>query len=606
MKHVSVLLLGIVVMASMGISAQNLSTFIPVTDNKYDLLLPMKATGSMQFQVKVKNNDTVAYTVSIDKPGMLPFNTWVNIPVNSQSAAPGDTVTFLLTLTVPSGTEEGHYLLVINLLATRNGNTQSVTGKTITIIVDNSQPSMVSNDIDYTTSKTVRVLVDGIDEISSFYTGFNPTSGYYGIRYFTIVLKKPDNTVQESKTLDMTKDVRAHEFLNLNPNTQYTCTITATDLAGNANTSNPEIAKTKPGAPTNFVASSISYCAIRLTWDAMPGATGYIVWYDQSPVVTTADTTNSFTGLNPNTSYNFKVRAVNNDGLGDISSINISTLAVSAPIFSSTLNICGESQTIQVSPIVDATSYTWTVQYPLTVNGGQSTTTSGNSVVVNTNGKLGASSISVYANTSCGITSNPSTGQLFIGVPEVVSNYPLAYFDGSTYNDVCNLQQITTDMTINGASSVYWSKTTSSPSNISWWQPGNNVSFYFYNIGQTAVFNIYASNNCGVKSYDFGFRSIDCGGGGGCDIEYTLSPNPASNKVKIVPNIPPPCDEILAVSNIEGFVSIYDQSGTLKKKVKNNQNAEVEVDISALKNGIYIIEINNNNKSIKKTLIVKH
>lgn len=73
-----------------------------------------------------------------------------------------------------------------------------------------------------------------------------------------------------------------------------------------------------------------------------------------------------------------------------------------------------------------------------------------------------------------------------------------------------------------------------------------------------------------------------------------------------MPNIPPPCDEILAVSNIEGFVSIYDQSGTLKKKVKNNQNSEVEVDISALKNGIYIIEINNNNKSIKKTLIVKH
>jgi len=338
----------------------------------------------------------------------------------------------------------------------------------------------------------------------------------------------------------------------------------------------------------------------------MPGATSYLIWYDQSPHVTTTITTASFTGLNPNTSYNFKVRSVNNDGLGDISSINISTLAVSAPIFSSTLNICGESQTIQVSPIVDATSYTWTVQYPLTVNGGQSTTTSGNSVVVNTNGKLGASSISVYANTLCGITSNPSTGQLFIGVPEVVSNYPLAYFDGSTYNDVCNLQQITTNMTINGASSVYWSKTTSSPSNISWWQPGNNVSFYFYNIGQTAVFNIYASNNCGVKSYDFGFRSIDCGGGGGCDIEYTLSPNPASNKVKIVPNIPPPCDEILAVSNIEGFVSIYDQSGTLKKKVKNNQNSEVEVDISALKNGIYIIEINNNNKSIKKTLIVKH
>ena len=54
-------------MANMGISAQNLTTIIPVTDNKHDLLLPMKATASMQFLVRVKNNDTVSYTVSINK-----------------------------------------------------------------------------------------------------------------------------------------------------------------------------------------------------------------------------------------------------------------------------------------------------------------------------------------------------------------------------------------------------------------------------------------------------------------------------------------------------------------------------------------------------------
>jgi len=265
MKHVFVLLVGILFMANIGIFAQNLSTFIPETDNKYGLLLPMKATASMQFLVRVKNNDTVSYTVSINKSVMFPLENWVNIQGNSQSAAPGDTVSFLLTLTVPPDTDERNFLLPIGLLATRDGNTQSVSGKVITIIVDNSQPSMVSNDIDYTTSKTIRVLVDGSDDISSFYTGFNPTSGYNGIRYFTIVLKKPDSTVQESKTLDMKKDARAHEFLNLSPNTQYTCTVTATDLAGNAITSDPEIARTKPGAPTNFVASSISYCGITLT-----------------------------------------------------------------------------------------------------------------------------------------------------------------------------------------------------------------------------------------------------------------------------------------------------------------------------------------------------
>lgn len=589
---------------------QNLTTTVTGAKVTGNLIYPLKATGSLQFTVKVKNNETApngnTYSVSIDKPGMFPFDSWVAIDYNSQSIAPQETKSYLLTLTIPPDQADNDYLLPINLTANLSGVQHPVSGKLMTIIVDNSQPDFSVINLDYSTSNTIRVTFDGYDARSSFYTTVSPAAGYNGIKNFTLTLKNESGTTIANPTLNATLFPRAYLFTTIEPFTTYNASATAIDLAGNTRISSPINIKTKPGAPTNFVASSISYCAITLTWDAMPGATSYLIWYDQSPHVTTTITTASFTGLNPNTSYNFKVRSVNNDGLGDISSINISTLAVSAPIFSSTLNICSESQTIQVSPIVDATSYTWTVQYPLTVNGGQSTTTSGNSVVVNTNGKLGASSISVYANTSCGITSNPSTGQLFIGVPEVVSNYPLAYFDGSTYNDVCNLQQITTNMTINGASSVYWSKTTSSPSNISWWQPGNNVSFYFYNIGQTAVFNIYASNNCGVKSYDFGFRSIDCGGGGGCDIEYTLSPNPASNKVKIVPNIPPPCDEILAVSNIEGFVSIYDQSGTLKKKVKNNQNSEVEVDISALKNGIYIIEINNNNKSIKKTLIVKH
>ena len=99
-------------MANMGISAQNLTTIIPVTDNKHDLLLPMKATASMQFLVRVKNNDTVSYTVSINKSIMFPLDNWVNIPGNSQSAVPGDTISFLLTLTVPSGTNEGLYSLV--------------------------------------------------------------------------------------------------------------------------------------------------------------------------------------------------------------------------------------------------------------------------------------------------------------------------------------------------------------------------------------------------------------------------------------------------------------------------------------------------------------
>ena len=70
-------------------------------------------------------------------------------------------------------------------------------------------------------------------------------------------------------------------------------------------------------------------------------------------------------------------------------------------------------------------------------------------------------------------------------------------------------------MPVTGASSVTWSRIAASPSNTNWSQVGNNLNFYFWAVGQTAVFRIVAANSCGSASYDFGFRSISCGGGGG-------------------------------------------------------------------------------------------
>lgn len=475
----------------------------------------------------------------------------------------------------------------------------------MTVLVDNSPPDLATLSLDYTSSNTIRVMYDGWDARSSFYTSASAASGYNGIKNFTLTLKNQAGTTVANPTLDATVYPRVHVFSSLSPNTNYSITVTAIDLVGNSRSSNPETAKTKPGAPTNFIASTTSYCSVTLTWDAMPGAISYNVSYNSNSPVSTVAPTYTFTGLSPNTLYNFKVTAMGNDGLGDTSNKNISTQAISSPTFQTSLNICGSSQTVQVSPINSASSYNWTVSSPLTINGAQTCSTTSNSATIQTNGFLGTSTISVTANTSCGTSSNTATGVIFAGHPIVVSSAPLAYFDGYTYNNVCNLQQTTTNMIVEGASNIYWSKLTSFPSNISWWQPGNNVSFYFYDINQTAVFNVTASNGCGTTSYDFGFKSINCGGGGGCDIEYIITPNPASNKVKIVPNIPPPCESMTSMST-NGFVSVYDQSGTLKKKVKYNQISEIEVDISNLRNGVYFLEIYSASKITKKTFIVKH
>jgi hypothetical protein len=575
-----------------------------------DLIYPLKATGSLQFTVTVKNDETLpngnTYSVSIDKPGMLPLDSWIAIDVNSQSIAPQETKNYVLTLTIPAGQIDNNYSLPINLIATLSGVSHSVLGKTMTVIVDNSQPNYSQINFDNSTSNTIRVAFDGYDARSSFYTSANTASGYNGIKNFTLTLKNQAGTIVANPTVDAKAIPRAYSFPTLAPFTTYNASATAIDLAGNSKTSDVINVTTKPGAPTNLKVSSSSYCRISISWDAMPGATSYFVWIDPNTVFTATTPTYTFTGLTVGTAYTFNVRAVGIEGSGDITSKSFSTPAVSEPRFLGGLGICSSSQTIQVRAVSDAISYDWTVSSPLTINGAQSCTTTGNSVVVQTNGFQGSSEISVTANTSCGISSNTATGELRIGPPKIYSNYPLAIYDGSTYNNVCNLQNYSTSMNIQNADYVEWTRIAANPTSTSWYQSGANLNLYFFAVDQTAAFNVYASNTCGSLNNQFGFKSINCGGGGGCLVTYSAYPNPASQSTKVTPNIPAPCDPILQTAVINGTVSVYDKRGIKKKSLTYKGYQDMNIDVSDLKDGLYYINIFDGTTTSSVSLIVKH
>jgi hypothetical protein len=193
--------------------------------------------------------------------------------------------------------------------------------------------------------------------------------------------------------------------------------------------------------------------------------------------------------------------------------------------------------------------------------------------------------------------------------------HPLAYWNSEgLYNDICNLENVNTNMQFNGAvTSVTWSKVTSSPSNISWSQSGNNLGLYFWGIGQTAVFTMTATNSCGSLSNDFAFRSIDCsgGGGGGC-YQYQVSPNPARSSMKVaVPQIPPPCDRASTQSRQSQNLSIseiriYDQQGFLKTNRKFEKVKVAQVNLSNFKTGIYVVEITDGQYVERQQLIIQN
>jgi fibronectin type 3 domain-containing protein len=91
---------------------------------------------------------------------------------------------------------------------------------------------------------------------------------------------------------------------------------------GNNNTT------TKPGTPTGVTANALSSDTIRVSWSAVSEATSYKVYYSsysgqENPSLTTTVTTTSYerTSLVSDSTYYFKVAAVNSAGEGTASSI---------------------------------------------------------------------------------------------------------------------------------------------------------------------------------------------------------------------------------------------------------------------------------------------
>jgi subtilisin family serine protease len=268
-----------------------------------------------------------------------------------------------------------------------------------------------------------------------------------------------------------------------------------------------------------------------------------------------------------------------------------------SPYISGSFNICSSGATYTINNLPPETSISWTKSSNLTYVSGQNT----NSYVVQS-GSIGNAWVQATIITSYDTIVLPAYS-LWSGPPVIESTEILALYPGN-WNNVCVSQQKTVEMNFLGESSVVWEKIASTPSNISWYQSGNNLIFYFYYINQNAVFRVSASNSCGTTTYSYGFMSIQCGTDP-CDPEYLISPNPASGIITIVPNIPPPCDEYLMVSSQITQVKIYDVNGSVKKSLRYGEGTNhVEINTSDLRTGRYYLEISNGKKSVRKTVII--
>ncbi|HVZ95444.1 MAG TPA: S8 family peptidase [Chitinophagaceae bacterium] len=239
--------------------------------------------------------------------------------------------------------------------------------------------------------------------------------------------------------------------------------------------------------------------------------------------------------------------------------------------------------------------------------------------------KLNSGSVTLtvtISSSSCGVSPITITKQIYAGTPYVYSTYN---YNGSQnpihlwgsdhyYNPACNLANTTITSNIQGSNSVTWSKVSSSPANISWVQSGNNMNFYFYNVGQNAVFEIDAGNTCGTTTQQYGFSSVSCGDGGGCS-EFTVSPDPVSGTMNIVvPDIIQPCNVVADADNTSATtnpaviveIQVYDQMGVLKVDRKFSKVKTASVGVSSLNSGIYFVQIFDGTKFERQKVIINN
>lgn len=278
--------------------------------------------------------------------------------------------------------------------------------------------------------------------------------------------------------------------------------------------------------------------------------------------------------------------------------------------------VCGTSNNYTLTNLPAGATVHWDVTplgiaTPNTPNAMQTTLTR------NSNGII---TLTATISNACGGTITVTKENIRVGLPTISSTYTYngsqqpIYLWGSDqhYNPLCAHTTTYIVSNIQGASSVTWSKVTSTPTAIAWTQNSNGMQFNFWGLNQTAIFEVDATNACGTTAQQYGFQSIDCGSGGGC-ARFIITPNPAKSFFRIIkPRIPLCRIGIFdhgTIKNAAYFiqsVKIYDRVGNIQSQTRFAPNSRQQADIntSMLKTGIYFVDISDGKTTERHQLVI--
>lgn len=143
-------------------------------------------------------------------------------------------------------------------------------------------------------------------------------------------------------------------FTDLQPNTDYTCSVRAKNTDGTGAYSNIITIKTAPSAPANIRVEANDE-TIEFNWDNIPGATGYSIIFNGKNY-SVKNPSKTFTGLLSNTGYTYQLCSRNKDGSSAYSAIK-TVKTTPKPPEDTTVSPTKESITISWNTVEGATGY---------------------------------------------------------------------------------------------------------------------------------------------------------------------------------------------------------------------------------------------------------
>ena len=381
--------------------------------------------------------------------------------------------------------------------------------------------------------------------------------------------------IYQGTTLITTVANTTYAVTGLTPSTTYTFTVKAKDAAGNMSvasnvatvtTSVVVIDTTPPSIPTALTASGITSTTTNLSWTAATdnvAVTGYDVYQGTTLKGTSTGTTYAVTGLMPSTTYSFTVKA--KDAAGNVSA---ASTAVSVTTLASNITYC---------------------------------TTKGNSVADEYIDYVGIGGIANTTTANAGYGNFTSlTGNLPYGANTISYS---AGFSSTTYNEFWS---VWIDYNKNGTfetNEKVVSRSSSSSATLT-----SSFTIPTTALAGTTRMRVsmkYNATSTACETFSYGEvedYTVNIGGTPIAEITTLVADaqiNTATSEFSMYPN---PATTVLNVRMVDDRKSSYRIINYLGQEVGLGKVTE-NIDVSKLTTGIYVLEVNDGQKTISKKFI---